>query len=275
MSEQKTNEKTILSNAAKEIRRDILDIIHKSKSPHIGSSFSTVEILTALYFRILKIDPENPTDENRDRFIMSKGHGCPALYATLSHRGFFSREILEGFAIDGGTLEQHPTRNLAWGIEVSTGSLGHGLSIGVGMALGAKNKKQGYRTFVLMSDGECNEGSVWEAAMFAPKYRLDNLIAVIDYNKLQALGRTAETVQFEPFADKWKSFGWAVREIDGHDVDEIVRILSSVPFEEGKPSVIITHTIKGKGVSFMEDKLLWHYKTPDEGELNKALEELR
>jgi len=264
-----------LRRNAKEIRKDILKIIYKTKSPHIGSSLSCVDILTALYFRILKIYPSNPEFPHRDRFILSKGHGCPALYATLVRRGFFKKEILDKFAVDNGTLEQHPTCNISLGIEASTGSLGHGLSMGIGMAISGKYDKSNYRVFVLMSDGECNEGSVWEAAMFAPKHNLDNLIAIIDYNKIQAMNRTNEIVSLEPLVDKWKAFGWATHEINGHDFREIIETLEQVPFETDKPSVIVAHTIKGKGVSFMEDKVLWHFRHPNEEEYKAAWRELK
>ncbi len=259
---------------AKQIRREILSMAYKSKSPHIGSSLSIVEILVALYFKCLSISPDAPQDEGRDRFILSKGHGCPALYATLAYRGVFSKEILSGFAVNGGTLEQHPSRDIKRGIEVSTGSLGHGLSIGVGMALAAKYNRANYRVIALLSDGEMNEGSVWEAAMFAAHHKLDNLIAIVDYNELQALGRTNEVVNLEPLAGKWHSFGWGVQEIDGHSFKEIINIFQKIPFRQQKPSVIIAHTIKGKGVSFMEGKLLWHYRHPDDEEYKRALEEL-
>ena len=271
MQEQEINN---YKNIAREIRRELLNMVYRTKSGHIGSSLSTVEILVALYFKCLRISPKEPEDKNRDRFILSKGHGCPALYATLAHRGFFGSDVLNGFAVDGGTLEQHPTRNIAQGIEVSTGSLGHGLSIGVGMAIAAKYDKSNYRIVVLLSDGEMDEGSVWEAAMLASHHKLDNLVAIVDYNKIQALGRTNEVVNLEPVAEKWHSFGWEAEEIDGHDFEQIINALERAPFRQLKPSVIIAHTVKGKGISFMEDKLLWHYRCPDEKEYAKALKEL-
>lgn len=259
---------------AKEIRRDILNMIYRAKAPHIGSSFSIVEILVALYFKCLSISPDRAQDENRDIFILSKGHGCPALYSTLARRGFFSSNVLNGFGVNGGTLELHPTRDIERGIEVSTGSLGHGLSVGAGMALAAKYNNSNRRVFTLLSDGETNEGSVWEAAMFACHRRLDNLIAIVDYNKIQALGRTQEVVNLEPLAGKWHSFGWEVEEIDGHDFEQIISTLERIPFQKTKPSVIIAHTVKGKGVSFMENELLWHYRCPDETEYTTASQEL-
>ena len=262
------------NNIARAIRRQILKMIYCSHSPHIGSSLSSVDILVALYFKCLSISPDRPHDKNRDRFILSKGHGCPALYASLAHRGFISADNLDGFGIDGGTLEHHPTRDIERGIEVSSGSLGHGLSLGVGMAIAAKRDQFSHRIFVLLSDGETDEGTVWEAAMLAAHQNLDNLIAIVDYNKIQALGRTNEVVRLEPFAEKWCSFGWEVQEIDGHDFEQIIPTLEEVPFRQRKPSAIIAHTVKGKGVSFMEDDLLWHYRCPDQQEYEKALREL-
>ena len=259
---------------AKKARKKILNMIYQTNSPHIGSSFSIVEILVALYFKILSVSPKSPEAENRDRFILSKGHGCPALYAVLSLKGFISQSCINGFAVNGGTLEHHPTRDIKRGIEASTGSLGHGLSIGAGMAIAAKYDKASYRLFVLLSDGEMNEGDVWEAAMFASHHKLDNLVSIVDYNKIQALGRTNEVVNLEPLAQKWSAFGWDVREIDGHNFEEIINTLENIPYGQGKPVVVIAHTVKGKGVSFMENKLLWHYRFPNKEEYTKALKEL-
>lgn len=256
------------------IRRIILDLIYRTKSPHIGGSFSSVEILESLYFRIMNVSPDDPFNNGRDRFILSKGHACPALYAVLAERGFLGDEELRGFATDGGTLEQHPTRNVKQGIEVSTGSLGHGLSMGIGMAVAAKRDGRNNRVFVLMSDGELNEGSVWEAVMFAAHHRLDNLIAIVDCNRIQALGFTKDVVDLEPLLQKWSSFGWTAKEVNGHDCNEITEALKGVPFEKDKPSIIIARTVKGKGVSFMENDLLWHYRTPDSDEYERALKEL-
>jgi len=259
---------------AKEIRRDVLNMLHKAKAPHIGSSFSTIEILVALYFRCLSVSPGNIEDCNRDIFILSKGHACPALYCVLARRGFISQSVLDGFGINGGTLEFHPTRNNNMGIEVSTGSLGHGLSVGAGMALAAKLDKTKRRVFVLLGDGELNEGAIWEAVMFSAHHNLDNVIAIIDYNKIQAMGKTQAILDLEPLAAKWHAFGWEVAEIDGHDFRQIINNLETIPFKDGKPSVLIAHTIKGKGVSFMENELLWHYRCPDEAEYARALQEL-
>jgi transketolase len=259
---------------AKRARKEILNMIYRTKSPHIGSSFSIIEILVALYFKILSISPDNPEAENRDRFILSKGHGCPALYAILSLRGFINQNILNKFAVNGGALGHHPIRDTKQGIEISTGSLGHGLSIGAGMAIAAKYDKSSYKIFVLLSDGEMNEGDVWETIMFASHHKLDNLVSVIDYNKIQALGRTNEVINLNPFAQKWNAFGWEVREIDGHNFEEIINTFENIPYGKGKPIVIIAHTLKGKGISFMENKLLWHYRCPSKEEYVKALQEL-
>ena len=266
--------KEYFSDLSKKVRKNILKIIHKTKSPHIGGSLSCVEILVSLFFKALKVSPADPANPNRDRFILSKGHACPALYAVLAERGFMTEEDLQGFAVDNGVLEQHPTRDIKSGIEVSTGSLGHGLSIGVGMALAAKKDRKNYKIYVLLSDGELNEGSVWEAAMFASHHNLDNLVAIIDYNKIQALGYTKNIINLEPLSKRWSSFGWAVSEIDGHDYSQIFKVFDKIPFSTGKPNIIIAHTVKGKGISFMEDKLLWHYRSPNDEEYEMALKEL-
>jgi len=262
------------SQISKDIQKKILKMFFDSRTSHIGSSLSEVDILTILYFKILSIDPKNPTAEDRDRFLLSKGHGAAALYATLAQRGFFPESVLDTYCKNGGKLPGHSTRNCAAGVEVSTGSLGHGLPMGAGMALAGKRDEKNYRVFVLMSDGECDEGTTWETALFAAHHGLDNLIAIIDYNKLQALGRTNEVLNLEPLKEKWQSFGWKAREINGHNFSEIENTLSEVPFEKGKPSLVIANTIKGKGVSFMENKLEWHYKNLTQEDYEKALKEL-
>jgi len=259
---------------ALEIRKKILQMHQAANASHIGSSLSVTDILVALYFHVLKIDPKSCNDKNRDRLILSKGHAASVLYAILAKRGFFAEEILAGYCAEGGLLPGHVTRGCVNGVEVSTGSLGHGLSIGAGLALAARHDKLDYRTFVILSDGECNEGSVWEAAMFAKHHQLDNLVAIIDCNKIQAFGRTEEVLDIEPLATKWQAFGWEVKELDGHDYKELIDTLTAVPFEKNKPSVIIADTVKGKGVSFMENDLKWHYKSPDAEELKKAIKEL-
>lgn len=262
------------SQISKDIRKKVVKMIYQSNTSHLGSSLSIADILAVLYFKILSIDPNSPFDEDRDRFLLSKGHAAAALYAALSCKGFFSEDVLEDYCRNGGKLPGHSTKRCVPGVEVSTGSLGHGLSMGAGMALSAKNDSKDYRVFVLMSDGECQEGSIWEAALFAGHHKLDNLVGIIDYNKLQALGRTNEILNLEPLAKKWEDFGWKVKEINGHDFSEIENSLSEIPFEKGKPSLVIAHTVKGKGVSSMEDKLESHYKHLDEEGYRKALEDL-
>ncbi len=249
-------------------------MVHRAKSSHIGTNYSATELLAVLYGKVLHLDPDTPDWPERDRFILSKGHGCAALYAVLAERGFFPLDWLDTFYQNGSCLAGHATHTKVPGVEVSTGSLGHGLSIATGMALAAKRDGKTYRVFVMLSDGECNEGSTWEPTLFAPQHKLDNLIAIVDYNKIQSLGTVKEVMDLDPFADKWRAFGWVVREIDGHNVSEIEEILSSVPFEVGCPSCVIAHTVKGKGISFMENKLLWHYRTPQGDEFEAALAEL-
>jgi transketolase len=259
---------------ALKIRYSTLLMVHRAGSSHIGTSFSMAELLAVLYGKILRVDPNNPQWPDRDRFVLSKGHGCASLYAVLADRGFFPTEWLKTFYQNGSRLAGHITHTHVPGVEVSTGSLGHGLSIATGLALAAKRDAKCYRVFALLSDGECDEGSTWESVLFAPQHRLGNLVAIIDYNKIQSLGHVKEVLDLEPFAEKWRSFGWAVREIDGHDVSEIVDSLANVPFDPGRPNCVIAHTVKGKGVSFMENKLLWHYRCPSDDELHQALSEL-
>jgi len=258
---------------AKEIRKKILKMIFTSQAPHIGSALSSVDILTVLYFKIMLLDPKNALMKNRDRFILSKGHAASVLYATLAQRGFFPEEILNTYSLNGSRLTGELT-NWVPGVEVSTGGLGHGLPMGAGMALASKHDGIDYRVFVLLGDGECDEGSVWETAMFASHHKLDNLIGIIDYNKLQAFGRTNEVINLEPIIDRWTAFGWAVKEIDGHNHFQIEETFSNLPFTKGKPNMVIAHTIKGKGISFLEDKLESHYKSPTKEQYELALKEL-
>ena len=258
---------------ARRVRQIVLDYIYKTKSPHIGPSFSIVEILTALYSGFLNISPEKTHDSGRDRFILSKGHACLTLYAVLMEKGFISKEDLSGFATNGGVLGHHPDRSADMGIELSSGSLGHGLSVGTGMALSGKVDGKDFRTCVLMSDGELNEGSVWEAVMFAGHHKLSNLIAIIDCNKMQALGHTRDIIDLEPVSAKWEPFGWNVQNIDGHSFEEIFSALGAL--SQDQPNLIVLHTVKGKGVSFMENSLLWHYRAPDDNEYKLATEELK
>ncbi len=259
---------------AKDTRLKVLKMIHQAKEAHIGSSLSCIEILIALYYNILSINPKDPSSEDRDRFVLSKGHAVAALYAVLSQKGFFSERDLQQYCKEGTKMAGHSTYRCMPGVEVSTGSLGHGLPMASGLALAAKNDKKEYKVFALLSDGECQEGSNWEAALFASHHRLDNLVAIIDYNKIQAMGRTSEVLDIEPLKEKWQSFGWSVKEADGHSVEEITAVLSEVPFEKGSPSLIVAHTVKGKGISFLEDKLISHYKHFSGKEYKEALEEL-
>jgi transketolase len=263
-----------LKEISRVIRKDILNMVMKAGEGHIASAFSFVDILSVLYFHTMNVDPEEPAWEERDRFILSKGHGCSALYSVLARRGFFSPDDLNTIGERDTIFGGHPDKYKVPGVEVSTGSLGHGLSIGIGMSLAAKRDKKDYNVYVLLGDGECQEGSVWEAAMFAPAYGLDNMIAIVDFNGLQAIGETDDIITLKPFAKKWESFGWAVKEINGHDYNEIMDAMSQFPFSEGKPSVIIANTVKGKGVSFMENQIMWHARATTEEEYKQALMEI-
>lgn len=259
---------------AKTVRRRILEMICRTRGPHLGSSFSCVELLVGLYFHALKTSPEDAENPRRDRFIFSKGHASPALYAVLFERGFLSRKDIDGFAVNGGSLQQHPDYNPRGGIEVSTGSLGHGLSVGTGMAYALKRDGNPARVFVIVSDGELNEGSTWEAILFAAQHKLDNLVLVVDNNRMQALGFTRDTIALDPLEQKFAAFNWAVEVIDGHGFPSIIGAYDRLPFERDKPSVIVAETVKGKGVSFMENNLHWHYCYPMEDELTQACKEL-
>ncbi len=263
-----------ITKLAKAIRSHALRMVHKANASHIGTSLSMADILAVLYGSVLRVDPARPDWSDRDRFILSKGHGAAAVYAVLAEQGFFPLEWLDTYCQDGTKLAGHITSHGVPGVEVSTGSLGHGLSIGCGMALAGKRDRKPYRVFVMLSDGECDEGSTWEAVLFAPHHRLDNLIAIVDYNKIQSFGTVKEVLDLEPLTDKWRAFRWAVREIDGHNYEQLEDALTSTPFEPDKPSVVIAHTIKGKGVCFMENQLAWHYKSPNDEQLAQALAEL-
>lgn len=263
-----------LDCVAKNIRVAVVEMSHTGKAPHLASSLSCVDILAVLYWKILLIDPKNPKDLNRDRLILSKGHAATALYAALAYRGFFPVEDLKNYVCDGSCLPEHPPAVGLPGVEAATGSLGHGLPMGLGMALTARILKKNYRVFVLLSDGECNEGSVWEAAMFAGGQKIDNVTVIVDYNKWQATGRSNEVLALAPLRDKWAACGWAAQEMDGNNHEALFRVLSSVPAERGKPTAIIANTIKGKGVSFMEDDNNWHYKVPSAEEVAAAKKEL-
>ncbi len=259
---------------AKRIRIHALKMTSNGGSSHIGSALSIADILAVLYGGALRLNVNNPGAPDRDRFILSKGHAGAAVYAALAETGFFDIKKLMTHYQDGSDLCGHVSHKGIPGVELSTGSLGHGLSVGAGMALGAKMDDKAHRVFVLLSDGECDEGSNWEAILFAAHHRLDNLVAIVDYNKIQSLASVEETLSLEPFADKWRSFGWAVREVDGHDHPQFQKSLSDLPIEIGRPTAVIAHTTKGKGVSFMENTVLWHYRCPKGEEFDAALKEL-
>ncbi len=265
-----------LDERSKHLRRQIVRVLERGGRGHVGTSLSPVEILRVLYDKVLRYDPNDPKWPQRDRCILSKGHGCIALYVLLQEKGFFPEEELWKFCKFDGILGGHPDPKVP-GIEVSTGSLGHGLPIGVGMALNARYEKASHRVFVVLGDGECDEGSVWEAAMSAAKHKLDNLVVMVDYNKQQSYASTYEVLDLEPFADKWRSFGFNCREADGHDVTALERAFADLPFESGKPSALICHTVKGKGIAFAENNLKWHHKSSlkdsDVQQLLKALED--
>jgi transketolase len=263
-----------LPQLSQRIRANSLRMIHRGKSSHAGSVLSMIDLLVVLYNKVLRVDPSRPDWPDRDRFLLSKGHACAGLYAVLAAQGFFPPAWLDNFYQDGSQMPGHVTSGSIPGVEVSSGALGHGLAIGCGMALTAKRDRRDYRVFVLLSDGECDEGSVWEAALFAPHHHLSNLIVVVDYNKIQSLGTVKEVLDLEPLAAKWEAFGWSVREIDGHNLHEIEDALENIPRAADKPTCIIAHTVKGKGVSYMENKLLWHYRSPNEDELRSALAQL-
>jgi len=265
---------TDLSKLAAKIRRHVVRMTSRAKSSHVASSLSMTDLLAVLYGGILRVNSAEPLWPDRDRFILSKGHGAAAVYAVLAEKGFFPVEELDTFYQDGSALAGHITRSGVSGVEASTGSLGHGLGIACGMALAGQRDHRTYRVFALLSDGECDEGSTWEAILFASHHHLDNLVAIVDYNKIQSLASTEDTLALEPFGDKWRAFGWSVREINGHELTEIQGALETVPWQVGRPTCVIAHTVKGKGVSFMENSVLWHYRPPDNDELQRALTEL-
>lgn len=262
-----------LEKKAKELRKDILTMLTEAGSGHTGSSLSCVELILSLYAYKLKIDPKNFKAEDRDRFVLSKGHACPALYAVLAHFGFFPKEKLKSLRKLGSSLQGHPQFGLE-GLDSSTGSLGQGLSIANGMALAARLDGRNIKVYCLMGDGETDEGQVWEAAMTSVHYKLDNVRAIIDFNKLQIDGFLCDVMNLEPVADKWKAFGWHVIEIDGHNLHHIMDAMDEADTIKGKPVLILAHTIKGKGVSFIENKARWHGVAPKPDELKRALKEL-
>jgi len=258
---------------AARVRAHAVMMTNLQHSGHVGSSLSMADLLVVLFEKILRVDPKNPTWPQRDRFILSKGHGAAGLYAVMAEKGFFSKEWLQTYYCDNGKLCGHISHHVP-GVEFSTGSLGHGLPVAAGMALAAKYSKTKHRVFILMSDGDCNEGSTWEAIMFAAQHKLDNLIVIVDYNRVQALGHSKDIINLEPFSKKIEDFGWAAREIDGHNFDEISSVLSAVPFEKSKPSFVIAHTVKGKGISYMENTVASHYKCVTDDKLEDAYKEL-
>jgi len=259
---------------ARAIRRRALTMVHRADASHIGGGLSAADLLAHLYGGFLRVDPRRPDAADRDRLLISKGHIAATVYAALAEAGFFHPTWLDAYSADDSPLAGHVTARDVPGVELSTGSLGHGLSVGAGLALAARRDEVDWRTVVLLSDGECDEGSIWEAALFAATHQLDNLIALVDHNGWQGFGRVEEVAPLAPFAEKWRAFGWAAREIDGHDHAQLAAALAALPYEKGKPSVVIARTIKGKGVSFMENRLEWHYRAPDKEQLARALAEL-
>jgi len=263
-----------LKAVSKKLRRHIVGMITKAGSGHPGGSLSAVEIITALYWRVLRHKPSDPRWNDRDRFILSKGHAAPVLYAALAECGYFPVDELFSLRQIDSRLQGHADRTHTPGVEMSSGSLGQGLSFAVGMALAGRMDKKSYRVYALLGDGECNEGQVWEAAMAAAHFKLDKLTAIVDNNGLQLSGCNADVLNIEPLKDKWASFGWHVIEIDGHDIDQVLGALEKAKGIKGKPAVIIAHTIKGKGVSFMENNVNFHGKAPNAKEMEIALKEL-
>ncbi len=263
-----------LEEKARQIRKDIVRMIHASQSGHPGGSLSATDIVTALYFHFMSVNPADPNWSDRDRFVLSKGHACPVWYSALAEKGFFPVEELLTLREINGRLQGHPDMVKTPGVDITTGSLGQGLSAGVGMAMGLKLDGKRSRVYVMMGDGEINEGQIWEAAMAAAKFSLDNLIGFVDYNNLQLDGWCSDIMPIEPLVDKWKAFNWQVFEIDGHDMRQIVDTIARAQQVRGRPSVIIAHTHKGRGVSFMEDQCEWHGKAPNDDQYAQAMREL-
>jgi len=263
-----------LRRRAREIRCDLVRMLAAAGSGHSGGSLSAVEIVTVLYWHVLRIRPEEPAWPDRDRFVLSKGHAAPVLYAALAERGFFPAEELQTLRKLGSRLQGHPDLRNVPGVEASTGSLGQGLSVGLGMALAGRLDRRSYRVYVLLGDGECEEGQVWEAAMAAAHYHAGNLTAIIDNNGLQIDGPVAEVLSPLPLPEKWRAFGWSAHELDGHDLGALQSLLAAVPDGSGKPVALIAHTVKGKGISFMEDDNNWHYRIPTPAEVAAAFREL-
>lgn len=266
------NDSLFLKKKAVDIRKKLLETIYHAQFGHTGGSLSITDILTVLYYKVMKVDPNKKDWDERDRYVQSKGHAIEAYWATLADKGFFPEEELKTFTQYNSRLIGHPNNEVP-GVEMNTGALGHGLPIAVGMALAAKLDGKSHRVFALMGDGEQAEGSIWEAAMSAANYKLDNLIGIIDRNKLQITDGTENVMKLDSLSDKWTSFGWNVLEVDGHDVNELTKVLINTP-KNGKPTLIIAKTTKGKGVSFMEDRVEWHHKVPTEEEFEQAMKEL-
>jgi transketolase len=263
-----------LRERSRTIRARDLRMVYEAGLGHIGGEFSAIDILVTLYFAVLRIDPHDPTAPDRDRFVLSKGHSAAALYATLAEAGFIERDELATFMAPMSNLNGHPDRNKVPGVETNTGPLGHGFPVAVGMALAARTDGSQRRTYVLTGDGELQEGSMWEAAMAAGHFELDNLVVIVDRNGLQQGDATERTMRLEPLADKWRAFGWVVREVDGHDHGALLEVLQQVPFEPGRPSCVIAHTHKGHGISFASDQVEWHHHVPTEAEFQLAMAEL-
>jgi Transketolase, N-terminal subunit len=262
-----------LEMQAAKIRKRLVEVVCSAKAGHIGGGLSATDVLTALYLEIMNVDPHQPKMEGRDRFIMSKGHSVEALYCVLEAAGFITPEILDTYGKCGSILAGHPTIKVP-GVEVNSGALGHGLSIGVGMAIAAKMDKKNYRTFVLMGDGEQGEGSIYEAAMAGSHYQLDNLVAIIDRNRLQISGCTEDVMSLEPMRERWESFGWEVLEMDGNNMAEILNTINDIDYANERPHLIISHTIKGKGISYMENEAVWHHGVPKESQQEAAIQEI-
>ncbi len=273
MSKINTNEIKQLKLQAEKIRKRIVEVVYASKAGHIGGSLSSVEIETALYFHSMNIDPKDPLKADRDRFILSKGHSVEALYVVLSAAGFFPDELLDSYGHFKSALAGHPTRKTP-GVELNSGALGHGLSVGVGMAVAAKMDQNSYRTFVLMGDGEQGEGSIYEAAMSASHYKLDNLVAIIDRNELQISGKTEDVMSLEPMRGRWEAFGWEVFDVDGNDMEDVVNTFINMDHSNSRPKLLIAHTTKGCGISFMEKVAKWHHGVPNEEQFAEAISEI-
>jgi transketolase len=263
-----------LQQKARELRATCVQLAHDGREGHLNGALSSVDLVSALYAGWLRISPDDPTDEGRDRFIFSKGHACTSLYAVLADRGFIPMEMLRQYAMDRTPLPSHPCIHALPLLDCSSGSLGHGLGVAAGRSYGLQVKNLPARVAVLLGDGECNEGSTWEAAMFATANKLDNLLAIVDYNRIQSVGRTDPLNGFASYEDKFRAFGWAVQTIDGHDYGQILGALEAFPLATGKPTAIIAKTTAGRGVSFMEDQVLWHYRVPSDADLARALAEL-